>query len=60
MSDSNRLLVEDWAARLSSVEVQTSDFIFFDGSNRRKKFMSKSQLLSSAARFLISRIVSNS
>ena len=35
-------------AHLSSGEVQTSDFIFFDGSNRLKKFMSKSQLSSSA------------
>ena len=46
-------------ARLSSGEVQTSDFIFFDGLNRPKKFMSKSQLSSSAERFLISQIVSN-
>ena len=46
-------------AHISSGEVQTSDFIFFDGSNRPKKFMSKSQLLGNAERFLISQIVSN-
>ena len=44
----NCLIITDWVALAcpSSVELQTSDFIFFDGSNRRKKFMSKSQLLS--------------